>query len=181
MSCLLEFKGVLEGYVVNHIRRNLWKVANTQTPDDLRQEAYIVYLKVARKYPDLETPQHYMALFKTAWGRRFLELANADTQSRILTQLVTHTDEDGNETEFEPVGDCDNDGALAVKLRQAPREVSAVLNLFLAAPQELLDLAVGAWKGPDKRKLAGGSEKINRMLGLPAGMDSLQAVHDYFH
>jgi predicted RNA methylase len=68
-----------------------------------------------------------------------------------------------------------------VMIRQAPREVTAVLNLFLSAPHEIMELALAAWTGPDKRKRAGGSERINRMLGLPLHVDAMQGVRDYFH
>jgi hypothetical protein len=180
MSYLLDFKGPIEGYVVNYIKRHGWKVESTQTRDDLLQEAYLVYMKIGRKYPDLKDPPHFMALFKTAWSRRFTELANEDTASRVLTQLVTRNEE-GEEAVLDPVGDADNDGALAVMIRQAPREVTAVLNLFLSAPQEIMELALAAWTGPDKRKRAGGSERINRMLGLPLHVDAMQGVRDYFH
>lgn len=180
MSFSPEFKGPIEGYVVNFMKKNLWRIERTMTRDDAMQDAYVVFLRVGNKYPDIEAPEHFMALFKTAWYRHFTDLANADTASRVLTHLVVRN-EDGAEVEHDPMGDLDNDGMLAVKIRQAPSEVTAVLNLFLSAPQELLEVALGAWNGPDKRCRAGGSERINKMLGLPLHVDALKAVHDYFH
>jgi hypothetical protein len=179
------FKGPIEGYVVNYIHKHLWKVQRTCERDDLLQDAYVVFLRVKSKYPDLDTPQHFMALFKTAWSRHFTDLANKDTEDRVLVSMRLRSEEnedgDSGQLEADPAGDCDNDGSLAVMLRQAPREVTAVLNLFLSAPQELLDLALGSWNGQDKRCKAGGSARINKLLGLPVHLDALQTVHDYFH
>jgi hypothetical protein len=177
----LEFKGPVEGYVVNYVTRNGWKVASSQTRDDLMQDAYIVYARVIAKYPAVSDAPHLMSLFKTAWHRHFLDLAKADTQARAVLAPLVSRDEDGREVDLDPVGATDNDGCLAVMVRQAPREVGAVLNLFMSAPQELLELALSSWQGPDKRTKARGCEKINRLLGLPPHLDSLQAVHDYFH
>lgn len=179
MSYLPEFKGPIEGWVVNHATKNYWKVSRTLERADLMQEAYIVFMRCAGKYSDMDTPQHFMALYKTAWTRHFTDMANADTESRFITEMPRSRYDD-NEVEVETVGDRDNDGALAVMLRQAPAEVKMVLNLFLSAPQEILDMALGTWNGADKRCKAGGSKKICQMLGLPPELDVIKITEEYF-
>lgn len=182
MSYSPEFKGPIQGYVVNFLKSNYWRVAATQQRSDVMQDAYIVFMRVSRAYPDMDTPQHFMSLFKRSWVNHFTDLSNQDTASRALCQLQSRSDEgESNALDFDPVGDLDNDGTLAIMLRQAPKEVVSVLNLFLNAPQEILECALRSWNGPDKRRRAGGSEKINKLLGLPKHVDALQAVHDYFH
>lgn len=176
---LAEFKGPIEGYVVNHLKKNYWRVARLHERDDVMQEAFLVFLRVKVKYPELETPQHFMALFKTAWGNHFTDMANDDTQSRVLVDAPRVAFDDGESVEYDMPGDCDNDGLLAVMLAEAPKEVSMVLNLFLNAPQELLDVALGSWRGADRRCKAGGSKRINKMLGLPPDLDVMQLVNDY--
>lgn len=175
-----EFKGPIEGWVVNHVHKNFWRVERTTERADLMQDAYVVFLRLQARYTEVTEPKHFMALYKSAWSNHFTDLANADTEARVLTQLKTRTSE-GEEIDLELQGDTDNDGALSTMLRQAPREVTMVLNLFLAAPQEILDLALSSWNGPDRRCRAGGSERINKLLGLPLHLDTLQLVHDYFH
>jgi hypothetical protein len=169
-----EWVGPIEGYVVNFLTANHWKVARTVPREDAMQEAYCVFLRCKRKYGPLDTPQHFMALFKTAWYRHFLGLAKADTADRVT---VPYDVEAGHER----VGSTDNDGALAIMVRQAPAEVRAVLSLFFDAPQELLTAALGSWK-PERngRRSDGGSEKVNRLLGLPEGTDCMEAVREYF-
>lgn len=144
------------------------------------QEAYLVFLKCQAAYPVLDTPQHFMALYQTAYTRHFTNLAYKDTDGRCVQSENTVHAEGEDARVFESVGELDNDGALAVKLSRAPAEVRMVLQLLLNAPQELLDIALSGWTGKDKRCKAGGSKKICQMLGLPDEHDVLQQVHDYF-
>jgi hypothetical protein len=176
---LPEFTGPIEGFVVNYISKNYWRVARTVPREDLMQEAYVVFLRCKRKYTQLEEARHFMALFKTAWVRHFTDLANADTQDRLVssTEMV---DADGDAHTREMVGELCTDGELATKLRQAPAEVLMVLNLFLNAPQEILELAIGGWSGQDRRCKAGGSKRINQLLGLPLDTDVMATVEAYF-
>lgn len=175
-----EFKGPIEGYVINFINRHYWKVQRSIPREDLVQEAAVVFLRCKRKYLELENAAQFMALFKTAWARHFIDLANEDTASRILVQQSSLVLDDGGEYASEVQGDSNHDGELATMLRQAPREVNLVLNLFLNAPQELLDVALGSWKGRDRRCVTGGSKRICQLLGLPEDFDALKAVEDYF-
>lgn len=175
------FEGPVEGFVMNFLAKNYWRVERTMTREDVKQEAYEIFLRVTRKYPSLETPQHFMALFKSAWFNHFTDRANEDTRSRIMVQPAIYVDESGAEVIFENTGDTDNDGALAIMLRQAPREISMVLNLFLNAPQEFLEVALAGWQGRDRRCKAGGSRKICQMLGIPEDRDVLKAVEEYFN
>lgn len=174
-----EFKGPIEGWVVNHLRTNYWKVGRTMAREDVLQEAYLVFLRCKQKYPKMDTPQHFMSLFKTSWSRQFINFANADTESRVLTEMPIIRTEDGD-VELDVAGERDNDGYLSVLLSQAPAEVLLVLNLFLQAPQELLEIALSSWVGKDRRCRAGGSKKINQMLGLPTDLDVMQITEDYF-
>lgn len=182
MSYFPEFKGPVEGYAVNSARQNVWRVRRLYDIDDLKQEAYEVFLRVASRYQDLEGPAHFMALFKTAWNNHITDLARKDTASRIIVQ-ETHDDCYAFETNVaipqNSIGDTDNDGYLATVLREAPREISMVLNLFLNAPQEILDIALESWQGRDFRKKTGGSLKICQLLGLDPNKDILKAVEDY--
>lgn len=180
---LPQFEGPIEGYVVNFLAKNYWRVERTQSREDMKQEAYLIFLRVAGKYAgEIETPQHFMSLFKTAWFNHFTDFANQDTAARVLVQPGVYVDEEGGEVTLENPGDSDNDGYLSVLLAQAPREISMVLSLFLNAPQELLDLALAGWHGRgDRRRKNGDSRKVCQLLGLPTDRDILQEVKEYFH
>lgn len=175
------WKGPIEGYVVNFISRELWKVQATMERGDLIQEAWLVFDRVEKKYPGVDAP-HFMALFKTAWSRHFTDLANADTKQRTaMVPITARKDDEGQDMAIrEPVGDLENDGVLATLLRQAPREVLTVLQLFLSAPQELLEIALDSWNA-DSQRPGGGSARINRLLGFPTDYDAVGAVREYFN
>lgn len=182
-----EFKGPIEGYVVNFLRTNYWRIESSTPRQDAMQTAYMVFLRVRNKYKNIPMGPHFMSLFKMAWFNEFTDLANADTKLRQLVPFKSkgHQEDHGwSEVPGDPVntviGELECDGYLAVKIEQAPSEVKAVLNLFLNAPVELLDMALRGWHGRNKKSRAGGSERINRLLGLPADRDVLKEVEDYF-
>lgn len=175
-----NFEGPIEGWVVNGMRANYFRVENTHSREEYLQEAYLVFLRVKGKYEGKVTePKHFMSLFKRAWTNELNDLATKATHVRRFVQMPMLRSDDGDEAEYEPVGELDNEGFLAVLVRQAPREVSMVLNLFANAPQELLELALSSWRGKDRRYSHGGSEPICRLLGLDPNLDVMQRVEDY--
>lgn len=173
-----EYEGPIAGWTVNHIQANLWRVSRVREREDLLQDAQEVFLRCAARYPDMDTPQHFMSLYQRSWINHVNDLSNDQTKIKAEVGMQRGTSEE--EYDWEPVGDLENDGYFAIKLRQAPNEVKQVLNLFLNAPQEILDLALGSWKGRDRRCTTGGSKKICRLLGLPDELDVMQMVSDYF-
>jgi len=174
-----EFKGPLEGYVVNYINKQHWRLARTHDREDMKREAHYVFLRCAAKYPIIDTPQHFMALFKTAWSNHVTDLSHKATAARAIVSENQFDDDDEEAWAHDHAGELDNDGQLAVMLRQAPREVLMVLNLFLNAPQELLDLATQAWVTSGRRRVDG-NVMVGRLLGMDPEQDPLGQVHEYF-
>lgn len=166
------FKGPLEGWATNYLKKNYWRVEATQEWDDCMQEAQCVFYKLKTRYADtgaVTEPKHFMALYKTSMTRRFTDLANDNTSRRW--EVVVSEGPDGEI--YEPMGETDNDGGLAVLLRQAPAEVVQVLNLFLSCPQEILDMALSTWR-------TSGSKKICQLLGIDERRDVMQETFDHF-
>ena len=124
MSYNPVWKGPIEGYAVNYINANMWKLQATMELPDAVQEAWLVFEKCATRYPDVDTPQHFMALFKTALRNRVLDMAADDSRDRArFTPIAARRTDDGDEvTVQEPVGDTENAGVLLTLLRQAPRK-----------------------------------------------------------
>lgn len=174
-----KFKGPIEGWVVNFLRRNYWRVERTMEYEDAMQEARLVFCKLIHKYPTIDTPQHFMSLFQTAWRNHFNDLTTADTSSRCLTYEAQMTDADESPLNVEGIGELDNAGMLTVMLKQAPQEVNQVLALFVSAPTELLGLARMSWKRSGKYR-EDGNKMINELLGRPHHTDSIGAVERYF-
>ena len=74
------FTGPIEGYVKNFLKRNQWKVQHTLDFEDCVSEAKLTYIRLIRRLEKnnskVENAKHFMSLFKTAWGRYFIDLAN---------------------------------------------------------------------------------------------------------
>lgn len=170
------FKGPIEGYVVNFMQTNYWRVQATMTRVDVMQEAYYVFLRCSRKYSaTVEGPQHFMALFKTAWRNHFTDLAHSDSQHRC------DGTQDGSVTTTEVVGETENEGYLRTLVRQAPREVALVLTMLFNVPQEILEMCLS----PRSRSGRNGGDaadnaRVAQLLGMPPDSKPLDAVRDYF-
>lgn len=174
--------GPIAGYATNQVANLHWRVARTMDWDEAKQEACLVFCRCRDRYRGKVTePAHFMALFKTALERRFIDLARIDVRRRSEVPLPVTRDEDDNESPFEQVGELDNDGLLAVMVKQAPREVRMVLSLLLDAPSEIVEGALAGWRASgDRRAKHGGSKHVNRLLGLPEDQDTMAQVREYF-
>lgn len=180
---LPPFKGPIEGYVVNHVKRNFWRVEKNMEYEDVMQDANVIYLKLALKYHDIDTPQHFMALFKTSWNNHFTDLSNAETASRAVmyeNQLYTSdNEEEVSDAMNQITGDLNNNGFINTMIRQAPEEVRQVVALFANAPAEILELASNAWR--EKRKNSDyGNAMLCELLGIKPGTNVINAVESYF-
>ena len=178
-----EWKGPIEGYVVNLLPKVLWRVDRTHDRDDVLQEARMTFWRCCLAYPDIDTPQHFMALFKTAWTRRVHEMSNKNTKVNTATsQLAVVVDDEGAQAVSHDVpGDTDNMGILRTMVRQAPREVMMVLNLFLNAPAELLSMAEQAFHDSNKGVARQDQNAmVRRLLGPAVGEKPVDAVRAYF-
>lgn len=173
-----EFAGPVEGWMINYNTKNFWRVARSMEWEDLSQEGYLVFMRCSARYPVIDTPQHFMSLFKRAWINQFTDLANRDTDQRA--EVSDFREFDGDEIVTEPIGDTNHNGDLVLMIQQAPSEVRMVLNLFINAPSEMLETALNSWNGEDRRRKDGGSRTINRLLGLPEDRDVLTLVRSYF-
>lgn len=177
LNPLPQWPGSVEGFVVNYLKANYWRVESTMSYDDAMQEAHVVFLRCKRKY-SVEEPKHFMALFKTSLVRVFADLSKLDSEIRAMVSLQQE-DEGGESIVFEAVGDLDNNGGIIVALDQAPSEIKEVLQLLLTAPLEILELARNCWKS-NGRNVEEGNAFINESLGRMKGTDSIGAVQQYF-
>ena len=174
--------GPLEGYVKNHLHKNYWKVESHMEYQDTLQEAYLLFLKLKEKYSTVETPQHFMALYKTSWANKFTDFANTDTALRQLECLYPQSDEltvHESESFNDHASETDNDGMLAVMIEQAPTEIKLVLDLFLKTPIEVLEQLTHIFE--DRKHPADFNNKhLCKILGLESGTDIKEKIYAYF-
>lgn len=173
------FTGAVEGYVTNFLRKNFWRVSHSMEYEDIKQEAALVFVQVRNAYPDVETPQHFMSLFKTSWFNHFTDLSNKDSALRTIVPECNCETEDNEPVTLEMVGDTDNQGMLHLMITQAPADIKQVLSLFIHAPVELLELATMSWRSNGKYR-SEGNAMVSKLLGIPESEDVLGKVHRYF-
>lgn len=69
-----------EAFSRKFVAKNLWRVAPEFDFEDLMQEAYVVFLVVQRRYPQVVDAKHFMALFHTSLRNHVHKLATKRTQ-----------------------------------------------------------------------------------------------------
>lgn len=171
-----EWKGPIEGWVVNTMRSQFWRVSRIMDHEDYMQEARCIYLRCAARYPMLDTPEHFMSLFKRAWLNRLHDLSRSNSAAAL--EVKPGVDEDGEDRIVaDPIGETDCSGFVTTLMNQAPAEVRAVLALMLSAPAELLDLALQSLRGRSDRTL---NRWLNARIGLPPRYDTVAQVRAHF-
>jgi len=177
-----KWPGPIEGYVMNYLRQNYWRVERSMEYDDCTQEAYIVFMNVVDRYGGANGPKHFMALFKTSWNNRFIDLTNYDSELKKEVLESQHDEqEDGSGVLSQIanlVGDLDHAGYLVRLIDEAPLEVSRVFSLFLNAPPEMVATASSAWTARGKRQ-KWGNRMLCKLLGIEEDTDVISAVTSY--
>lgn len=127
-------------YVINHLKRNYWKLDSYMDWEDAMGEAQLQFVRTVQRLQKrgcaIENEKHLMSLFKTSWNNHFITLANKATKERFVQ---SQNDDGTDNTLNNYIGDLDNDGMLKQLLQQAPGEVKQVIRLLLTAPDELVN------------------------------------------
>ena len=168
-----EWNGYYDGYLANFLSTNYWRVQSLMEYEDCKQEAALVFAKLVNRYGCVDTPQHFMALFKSAWVNRFNDLSKKDTRFRRMAYGDVY------ESSLEGLEDsrCDyNEGMLSVMMQQAPAEIKSVLRLFLTAPVEALD-SLARMMGTKEQFT---EKQLCTILGLKRGTKIKQKINNYF-
>ena len=71
--------GIIEGWAVGYVSKNVWRTEPEYDFDDLMQECYLVFMLVDDHYPLVVEAPHFMALFKKCVFNRIHDLANRRT------------------------------------------------------------------------------------------------------
>lgn len=148
------WEGVVKGYAINKINLDLWKFNWLGYEfDDLYQEAWLIFYSCKEEYKEIDTPQHFMSLFKTALHNRFYDLSQ---KSSLDKDNLT-------DTELEYCYKHSEEHNFFLNLDQASEEVRMVLNLVFNAPSELLE-----WIGFQKKSSKGflNNKKMCQLLGI---------------
>ena len=177
-----QYDGPVQGYVMNFLRSNYWRVAATMEFEDCTQEAYSVFLVVASKYGPTDTPQHFMSLFKISWINHFNDLSTKDSKIRKMLTAGYETAEDGQRFDSlldNMIGEVDTSGHLYQMIMKAPDDIRVVLAFIVNGPDYLVEIVCDAWSG-STRKRKKGNELLCRLLGFSKATDVFGALVKYF-
>ncbi len=146
------------GYARKYLARHVWRVGREMDLDDLLQDAYILFLKLQERYPDV-SDRHFMALWKVSLRNWMHNLAKRRTRRRE-----------------ESIGERDFSGTIESNLEwQEHRRIAPL-------PVKMLLWSVGTRKRDRPRMgcFIAGRETTNNYLCRMAGVPDSTPLRDMF-
>ena len=141
----------LEAWTKSYIKNKLWRLPRGYEFDDLIQDGYEKFLKCYKRYPEVTSPRHFMALYKRAFINHLNDLSNYASN---YTDNHSYTNEDGESEDLieTVVGEYSNHGEIRNLIQNCPDHVRQVLEV-LTIPVDKSPLVA-----PKKYRL--GTEKV---------------------
>lgn len=125
----------VRGWAYNYIAQNRWRVDGINDIEDLMQDAYVVFLKVADTYPRVIEPRHFMALYKTSLRNFLLDKARHFERCKNVVDINAVLDTAPNTEEYLITPDAflgvtHNEGPLNAMLAKASPELAMLLQFL---------------------------------------------------
>lgn len=159
----------LRGWIVNTARVNYWRVSSWYQLDDLIQDGYLCYSKVASKYTTANQ-KHLMALVQRTFINHITDLAR--NRGRLNEVPVSDISE-SPETFFDGVMEPNSEATdVAMLLLDAPAEAIALLKALSS------DLMSAPYRKADGTRETT-NERICRISGIDLSSDILDTVHRF--
>lgn len=70
-----RWPGAIEGHAVNAVRKWFPALCAEHEFDDLLQEAWVVFHRCKERYPNIDNPKWFMAVFRTSLQNRLMNMA----------------------------------------------------------------------------------------------------------
>lgn len=119
-----EWQGPIEGFAVNYMNRNLWRVEPEHDFDDLMQDAYLYFLICCQSYPNVSEAKHFMALFRVCLFNHMCYLSS--TRSKRREYFAYDIDEAGVD-KFAGRTKVQEECEIRLLMEEAPQAVQALL------------------------------------------------------
>ncbi len=136
---------------INH--QNKWRCDRIFEPEDLLNEAYLVFARVAARYPRVIEQRHFFSLFKTALRNHLHDQARYVKRKRLAIE-DTATDP----CEDDQIGELSHDGDVRAMVNHDPN-LRVALVAMEQNPRGL------------RRVFAGKHENLNMKLRRMTGVD----------
>lgn len=163
------WEGAIKNWTIKFILKNKWRCDAIHDIDDLLQDAYLVFMKIKARYPQVTEERHFMALYKSALSNAICDRSRYMRRKNLIHLELHETAYDALTATM--VGDTTNAGHLGVVLSSAPQELQQALTLISTEPEKLRVRL----KGPRENL----NMKLRRILGVSTEFDftgSLRAL-----
>ena len=151
------WEGVIRGWAKKFISKNRWRCDSIHNFDDLLNDAYLTFIRVAERYPRVMDPPHFMALYKTAMRNEMHDRARYVQRKRPVHAELS---DDVSDLFDDRMGEVTNGGHFNLLMAEAPPEVRLALTLLSEQPEALRDPA----KRPKNRENL--NMRLRRILGI---------------
>lgn len=152
-----EWEGPTQIWTTSFIKKNQWRCDRIHELKDLEQDAYLIFIKIAERYPRVSEQKHFMALYRSALSNHIHDMSRYMRRKRLVHE---ETHQEATELCVAQPGEVTNAGYLNALLNEAPEELKLALVLMETEPEKL------------RVKLRGQRENLNmklrRILGVEA-------------
>ena len=147
----------------SYIKKNLWRYDTIHEFDDLMQDAYLLFVRIADTYPRVNNPANFMALFKMAMINKTND-RSLYTKRRKAAEITTP--KDVSEFYLGRIGEVTNAGYLNALLAEMPEELHLAMEM----------LSVGL---PEEKTARSLNSKLCKALGIDPDRNLLNELKVY--
>ena len=127
----------VQAWAIKVIHQNKWRCDRILEPEDLLSEAYLIFAKVAERYPRVVEHRHFFSLFKTALRNYLHDQARYMKRKRMAIE-----DTADDPAEKDQVGDTSHDGAVRAQINSVP-QLKLALEVLERNPRGMRRVFVG--------------------------------------
>jgi len=129
------WEGATKNWAKGFLLKNRWRCDRIHEIDDLLQDAYLTFLKIADRYPRVMGQAHFMTLYRRAMAN---EMHDRSRYMRRKRELHQDTSVDAVEISAERIGEVSNSGYVNLLIDQAPDDLKLALECLVHNPPELI-------------------------------------------
>jgi hypothetical protein len=161
--------GPIKNWAGTFIASNRWRCDVIHDFEDLLQEAWVLFDKLSKYYP-VDTPQHFMALFKRALSNSFHDHARYTMRKRNYRNSY-----EGIKFSRRILGEATNNGYLNALIAETSDNVRNALAAF-DDPVTCAALRMRGRKRGKMREHENLNGRLRRVTGAPEGCDLVKGI-----
>lgn len=123
---------MLKGWIINHAKRNYWRVASWYDLDDLIQDGFVCYCRCLEKYGHIQVQRHFTALVVATFTNHIHDLAAKKTRSAemSISEYAAADCIDTSEALENLAGVEHEEQTLATLIAQLPAELHELIKVL---------------------------------------------------